>query len=76
MMNYALGAIITADLRAKLTAVRGPLWRGDRKTYGWLSDRLYRWGLERPTREVLRDFLGRPISSAAILRDMQRLSAP
>jgi hypothetical protein len=76
MMNYALGAIITADLRARVLAERGPFWKGGKKTYGWLSDRLYQWGLERPTREVLQDFLGRSVSVDAILRDMQRLRAP
>lgn len=75
MVNYALGAIITADLRAHVTASRGPFWKGDRKTYAWLSEHLYRWGLERPTREVLHDFLGRAITVDAILRDMERLGA-
>jgi hypothetical protein len=75
MMNYALGAIITADLRARVLADRGPFWKGNKQTYGWLSDRLYKWGLERPTRVVLRDFLGRSITIDAILRDMERLGA-
>ena len=75
MMNYALGAIITADLRARVLADRGAFWKGDKKMYGWLSGRLYKWGLERPTREVLGDFLGRSITTDAILRDMGRLGA-
>jgi hypothetical protein len=76
MMNYALGAIITADLRARVLAERGPFSNGDTNTYRWLSDRLYRWGLERPTREVLDTFLGRSITTDAILRDMERLGSP
>ncbi len=76
MMNYALGAVITADLRAKVTSVRGPFYRGDKKTYGWLADRLYRWGLERETRDVLRSFLGRAVTADALLRDMRRLGSP
>ncbi len=75
MMNYALGAIITADLRARVLADRGAFHNANKKTYGWLSDRLYKWGLERPTRDVLRDFLGRSITPAAILQDMERLGA-
>lgn len=75
MMNYALGAIITADLRARTMSQRGPFWDGDRKSYEWLSDRLYRWGLEKPSREVLREFLGRPVNSDALLRDMERLGS-
>lgn len=73
MLNYAFGAVITADLRAKVRDARGPFWRADRRTYAWLSDRLYRWGLERPTKDVLRDFLGRPVNAAALLADMSRL---
>ncbi len=74
MLTYALAAIAAADLRAQIVADHGPFWRGDRRTYDRLSSRFYRWGLERPTREVLRDFLGRAITTNAILRDMQRLS--
>jgi hypothetical protein len=75
MMNYALGAIITADLRARVLAERGPFWKADKDTYGWLTNRVYKWGLELPTRDVLYNFLGRFISTDAILRDMERLSA-
>ncbi|MFN8570495.1 MAG: hypothetical protein U0132_00485 [Gemmatimonadaceae bacterium] len=76
MMNYALGAVITADLRAKVMSARGPFWRADKKTYRWLSDRLYQWGLERETKDVLQSFLGRPVTADALLRDMQRLGSP
>jgi hypothetical protein len=34
---------------------------------------VYRFGLERPTREVLLEFLGRPPSPAALLDDMRRM---
>ncbi|MFN8583501.1 MAG: hypothetical protein U0163_21305 [Gemmatimonadaceae bacterium] len=74
MMNYALGAVITADLRARVAQQHGPFWRKDPSTYRWLSNRLYRWGLERPTREVIEEFLGRPVSAEALLRDMGRLA--
>ena len=35
--------------------------------------RLFRFGLERPSRLVITEFLGGPITPAAILRDMARL---
>jgi len=41
--------------------------------YDFLSQHLYRFGLERPARAVLADFLGRPVSKDAILADLRRL---
>jgi hypothetical protein len=37
-----------------------------------MSSRLYRFGLERPSRRVLEDFLGRPVSPRAFLDDLAR----
>ena len=75
MTNYAIGAILAADLRARAREGRGPLWSGDRGYYAWLSGRLYRFGLERPSRDVLSAFLGRAPSPAALLADLSRISA-
>jgi hypothetical protein len=41
--------------------------------YGWVAPRLYRFGLERRTRDVVEEFLGGPVSPAAILRDLARM---
>ena len=76
MMNYAIGAMITAELRERVRAERGPFSRPDKKMYGWLADRLYRFGLARPTRDVLRDFLGKPLGADALVADMRRLLSP
>ncbi len=73
MMNYALGAMIAAQLRETVREARGPFARPDRKRYEWLSERLYRFGLSRPTREVLRDVLGAPLGTEALVGDMRRL---
>ena len=35
--------------------------------YGWLSDRLYRYGHSRPTGDVLRDFVGHPLAADALV---------
>jgi hypothetical protein len=72
MMNYALGAIIAAELRARARTLRGPMG-GDRGTYEWLSDRIYRFGLERPSREVIESFLGRRLSAQTLIEDMRRI---
>lgn len=72
MLNYAVGAILVADLRARATELHGPWTVGDPGWHPWVSERLYRFGLERPSRKVIEDFLGRPISPRALLDDLAR----
>jgi hypothetical protein len=74
MMNYAAGAILIAALRARTVAVHGPFAAGDPSWYGWVAPRLFRFGLERPSRQVIEDFLGGPVSPAALLADMRRMA--
>lgn len=72
LMNYALGAFITADLRARIKALHGEFTLGDATWYGFVRDRIYRFGLERSSRRVMEDFLGRPLSPDALLADLRR----
>ena len=72
MLSYAVGAVVAADLRARVKALHGPFAEGDLGWYAWMSSRLYRFGLERPSRRVLEDFLGRPVSPRAFLDDLAR----
>jgi len=72
MMNYAFGAILIADLRATLVARHGSFTTGDPGWYRWVAARLYRYGRERPAREVVRRFLGRGVSVEALIRDLGR----
>ena len=72
MLNYALGAILIADLRATAIAKHGSFATGDRSWYGWIAPRLYRFGREVPARVVVRRFLGRGISIRPILQDLAR----
>jgi len=74
MLNYAAGAILVADLRAELHRRYGPFDAGDPEWYGRVSEQLYRFGLERPSQQVIEDFLGRPVSPGALIDDMQRAS--
>jgi hypothetical protein len=76
MMNYAAGAIVIAAIRERTRAGHGDFSAGDPGWYGWVAPRLYRFGLERPTRAVLEEFLGGPVTPAALLRDLGRLRAP
>jgi hypothetical protein len=51
----------------------GPWILGDTNWYPWVSRVLFRFGLERPTREVVQEFLGEPVTPAALLKDMGRM---
>jgi hypothetical protein len=73
MMNYAAGAILIAAIRARTRELHGSFTGGDPTWYGWVAPRLYRFGLEKPTREVIEEFLGGPVTPAAILDDMARM---
>lgn len=73
MMNYALGAVIVAALRERVRTVHGPFDAGDPTWYPWLSQHLLRFGLSRPTRDVLVEFLGGPLSIGPLRRDLARL---
>jgi hypothetical protein len=42
-----------------------------------MTERLYRYGLERPSQRVVEEFLGRSISPRALIEDLSRAgSAP
>ena len=73
MMNYAAGAILIAAIRRRTVEQHGPFVTGDTSWYGWVTPRLFRFGLERPTRTVVEEFLGGPVSPRAILDDMRRM---
>jgi hypothetical protein len=72
MVNYGLGAVLTADMRARTAELAGPFDTGNEAWYAWLSERLLRFGSERDTRSLLQDFLGRPPSPDALLRQIRR----
>src|SRR5262245_38546807 len=73
MMNYAVGAMLVAALRARTVERHGPWIMGDTSWYPRVSRALFRYGLERPTREVVGEFLGGPVTPTALLNDMARM---
>jgi len=75
MMNYAAGAILAADLRARLRELHGSYGEGGPGWYERVARSLYRFGLEKPSKEVIEEFLGRPVSPQALLDDMARAAA-
>ena len=74
MVNYGLGAVLTAEMRQHTREALGPFDTGDPRWYAWVSERLLRYGSERDTRTLLQDFLGRPVSPQALLNQIHRLA--
>jgi Peptidase family M3 len=74
MVNYGLGAVITAELRHRIRESLGPFETGDPRWYPWISEHLLRVGGEYETAELLRRFLGRGVSPQALIDDIRRLA--
>jgi len=75
MGNYGLGSVITADLRQRITQELGPFQDGNPRWFAWLGEHLLASGEQHPTPELLREFLGRPVSPDALLAQLRRLSS-
>jgi hypothetical protein len=73
MVNYGLGAVLTAEIRARARAEIGDFDAGNANWYGWLSERLLRYGSERSTQRLMQDLLGRPVSPDAVLAEIERI---
>jgi hypothetical protein len=73
MINYALGAALTADIRQRIAEGVGPFDTGNPRWYAWTSRHLLRFGASLDTATLLRQFLGRPVSTAALLSQLRRL---
>jgi oligoendopeptidase F len=74
MVNYGLGSVITADLRQRIAEELGPFEAGEPRLFAWLAEHLLASGEQHPTPELLQEFLGRPVSPEALLRQLRRLS--
>ena len=72
MANYAIGAVLAADLRAAIRAARGDWTDGDPGWFAWVTEHVYRFGLERGAGAVLRDVLGRQPTEDALRREIAR----
>jgi len=73
MVNYGLGAVITADIRQRIQESLGPFATGNPQWYQWISEHVLRQGMEHETSVELKEFLGRPVSPEALLVDIQRI---
>jgi hypothetical protein len=75
MINYGLGAVVTADIRERTRTAIGQFDTGNRRWYAWTSAHLLRFGSSVATPELLRRFLGRPVSPAPLLSQLQRVGS-
>jgi hypothetical protein len=73
MVNYGLGAVVTADIRQRISSQLGPFDTGDERWFSWLSQNLLSSGQTHETAELLRGFLGRPVSPKALLTEIGRM---
>jgi len=73
MVNYGLGAVLTADLRQRTRDAIGPFEAGNPRWYGWLSSELLHEGESIDTADLLRRFLGRPVTPDALLKQIARI---
>jgi hypothetical protein len=73
MVNYGLGAVVTADIRQRIATHLGRFDTGDERWFSWLSQNLLSSGQTHETAELLRGFLGRPVSPQALLTEIGRM---
>jgi len=72
MVNYALGPLMTAALRAAIRDARGELVHRGPGWYEWVSARVYRFGRERTAAEIMTAVTGAPLSADALAADIAR----
>ena len=75
MINYGLGAVLTADIRQRIRDAVGPYDTGNPRWYPWTSANLLRFGSSVETAQLLQRFLGRAVSPDAILAQLQRVAS-
>jgi hypothetical protein len=75
MINYGLGAVLTADIRERTRSAIGQFDSGNSRWYAWTSAHLLRFGSSVATPELLHRFLGRPVSPEALLVQLRRVSS-
>jgi len=76
MVNYGLGAILTAEMRARTVEALGPFDAGNPQWFEWLGGRLLRHGSELDTRSLMSGLLGRQVAPQALLQQIERCRPP
>ncbi len=73
MVNYGLGAVLTAEMRKAIAGAIGPFDAGNPRWYPWTSEKLLRFGSERSAKQLMDGLLGRPLSPDALLAEIRRI---
>jgi hypothetical protein len=73
MINYGLGAFLTADIRAKIRHSMGAFDAGNPRWFEWTSEHLLRFGAELDAAALMQQFLGHPVSPAALVDDIESI---
>ena len=73
MVNYGLGAVLTAEMRKATAAAIGSFDAGNPQWYAWTSGKLLRYGSEKSAKTLMDELLGRPLSPDALLSEIRRI---
>jgi oligoendopeptidase F len=75
MINYGLGAIVTADIREHIAESIGEFATGNPRWYPWICAHLLRFGSSIDTPQLLHQFLGRAVSTESLLRQLRQVDS-
>ena len=70
MINYGVGAMLTAEMRKRTRDAIGEFDAGNPEWYPWTSEHLLEFGAEFDTAQLLERFLGRPLSASALVEEI------
>jgi len=73
MVNYGLGAVLTAEMRKATAEAIGPFNAGNPQWHAWTSEQLLRYGSEKSALALMQALLGRPLSPEAMLAEIRRI---
>ena len=73
MVNYGLGAVLTAEMRKATEKAIGSFDAGNPQWYAWTSEHLLRFGSQKSAKQLMDELLGRPLSPNALLTEIHRI---
>jgi hypothetical protein len=73
MVNYGLGAVLTAEMRKATADAIGSFNAGNPRWYPWSSEKLLHYGSQRSAKQLMDELLGRPLAPDALLADIRRI---
>lgn len=73
MVNYGVGAVLTAEIRKATRDAIGPFDAGNPQWHAWTSEKLLRYGSERSAKQLMDGLLARSLSPEALLAEIRRI---